>query len=90
MVSQKKSVICGAWCKIVSFFVQISCLVFFQYFLKICNFFDTSMARKKSAYLFSLKIKTSEEQKCVNKLFLSKSKISKRLNYRISENLQKW
>ena len=33
----KKSVICDAWRKIVPFFVQLSSLVFFQYFLKNCN-----------------------------------------------------
>ena len=42
------------------------------------------MAKKK----ISLKIKSSEKQKCVNKLFLSKSKILKRLDHRIAENLQ--
>ena len=46
------------------------------------------MAQKKFAKLFSFKMKSSEKQKCVNNLFLSKSKILKRLNHRISENLQ--
>jgi len=46
------------------------------------------MAQKKSANLFSLKIKSSEKQKCLSKLFLLKYKILKRLNNRISENLQ--
>ena len=43
------------------------------------------MAQKKP---FSLKIKSSEKQKCVYKLFLSKSKSLKRLNHRITENSQ--
>ena len=47
-------------------------------FSKFVNFFGTSMAQKKSANFFFLKIKSSEKQKCVNKLFRSKSKILKR------------
>ena len=36
-----------------TFFVQLSCMVFFQYFLKICKkFFGTPMPQKKSANLF--------------------------------------
>ena len=62
----------------------------FQYCLKICNFFGTPMAQKKiRESFFSLKIKSSENQKCVFILFLSKSKILKRLNHRITENWQK-
>ena len=72
-----------------TFFVQLSCMMFFQYFLKICNIYWYFNGPKKSANLFSLKIKSSEKQKCVNKLFLSKSDLLKRLNHRISENLQK-
>ncbi len=34
------------------------------------------------------KIKSSEKQKCVYKLFLLKSKILKRLNHRITKNSQ--
>ena len=30
-----------------TFFVQLSCMVFFQYFLKVSNFFGTPMAQKK-------------------------------------------
>ena len=37
---------------------------------------------------FLSKSKVQKKQKCVNKLLLSKSKILKRLNHRISENLQ--
>ena len=44
--------------------------------------------KKTREPFFSLKIKSSEKQKCVNKLFISKSKILKRLNHRISETLQ--
>ena len=35
-----------------TFFVQLSCMVFFQYFWKICNSFGTPMAQKKYANLF--------------------------------------
>ena len=55
-----------------TFFVQLS--MFFQYFLKICNFLVLQWPKRKSVNLFSLKIKSSEKQKCVKKLFLSKSK----------------
>ena len=58
--------------------------IFFENFKFFWYFNDP----KKSANLFSHKIKSSEEQKCANKLFLSKSKILKGLNYKISENLQ--
>jgi len=71
-----------------TFFVQLSCMVFLKYFLKICNFFGTPIAPKKSTNRFSLKIKSSEKQKCVYKLFLSKSKILKRLNHGITKNWQ--
>ena len=72
-----------------TFCVQLSCRAFFKYFLKVCNFFLVlQWPQKKSANFFSLKIKSLEKQKCVNKLFLSKSKIFKRLNHRISENWQ--
>ena len=58
-----------------TFFVQLSCMVFFQYFSKILIFFDISIDLKKkfANFFFSLKIKSSEKQKCVYKLFLSKS-----------------
>ena len=36
----------------------------------------------------SLKIKSSEKQKCIYILFLGKSRILFRLNHRITENLQ--
>jgi len=74
--------------KLYSFLSNSPVWCFINIFLKICNFFGTSMAQKKSANLFSLKIKNSEKQKCVNKLLLSKSIIFKRFNHRISENLQ--
>ena len=64
--------------------------VFLNIFWKFIIFFGTSMAQKKICEPFSLKIKSSEKQKCVNKLFLSKFKILKRLNHRIPENLQNW
>ena len=74
--------------QICTFFMQLSCMVYFQYFLKICNFLVLQWPQKNPRTFFSLKIKSSEKQKCVNKLFLLKSKILKRLNHRILENLQ--
>jgi len=71
-----------------NFFVQLSCMVFFSIFFENLYLFWYFNDPKKTANLFSLKIKNSEKQKCVNKLFLSKSKILKRMNLRISENLQ--
>jgi len=65
-------------------------MVFFNTFLKNFNFFDTPMAQKKIRNLFSLKIKSSEKQKCVNELFISKSKIFQRLNKKITENSQNY
>ena len=47
----------------------------FQYFLEILIFFGIPKAQKNPPTFFSLKIKSSENQKCGNKLFLSKSKI---------------
>ena len=61
-----------------TFFVQLS--MCFQYFLKICIFFGTPMAKKKIRELFFFQIQKFRKQKCVNKLFLSKSKFLKRLN----------
>ena len=58
----KKSVICGAWC--CTFFVQLSCMGCFQYFLKICNFFWYSNGPKENLRIF----------------FLSKSKVQKSKN----------
>jgi len=58
------------------------------FFWKFVNFFWYSNDPKKSANLFYLKIKSSEKQKCVYKLFLSKSKILLRLNQRITEYSQ--
>ena len=64
----------GVWCKIVPFFVQLSCTVFFQSFFEL--FFWYSNGPKKSPRtFFSLKIKTSEKRKCKFILFLSNSKI---------------
>jgi len=48
----KKSVICGAWCKIVPFYVQLSCMEVFQKILKICNFFWYFNGPKKIRVLF--------------------------------------
>jgi len=70
-------------------FVQISWMVFFLYFRKICNFIMVlQWPYKNSRTFFSPKIKSSEKHKCVNKLLLSKSTILKRLNRRIADNLQ--
>ena len=86
-VSKKKCDL-RAWCKSVTFLCNSSVWCFLNIFWKFV-FFGTSMANKRnSRTFFSFKIKSSEKQKCVNKLFLSKSKILKRLNHRISENLQ--
>ena len=71
----KKSAIWGAWCKIVPFLVEFSCMVFLILFENLYLFWYFNGPPKKSANLFSLKIKGSEKQKCVYKLFLSKSKI---------------
>ena len=50
-----------------TFFVQLSRMVFFQYFLKICNIFGTPMAQqKKSTNFFSLKIISLEKQKILH------------------------
>ena len=48
------------------------------------------MVQKIREPIFSLKIKSSEKQKCVYKLFQSKSKILQRLNHRMrmTENSQ--
>ena len=61
---------------------------FFQHFLKIFNFFWYSNGPKKSANLCFSQNQKLRKQKCVNRLFLSKSKILKRLNLRIAKNLQ--
>ena len=42
----KKSVICGAWYKIVPFFVQLSFRVFVSIFFENLYFFSTPMAQK--------------------------------------------
>ena len=87
-VSQKKVWFAEPGAKLFLFCVQLSCIVFFQYFWKIVIFFGTSMAQKKSSNLFFSQNLKFRKQKCVNKLFISKSKILKRLNHKISENLQ--
>ena len=51
-------------------------------------FWNSNGPIKNPLTFFSLKIKSLEKQKCVNKLFLSKSKILKRFNHRTPENLQ--
>ena len=54
----KKSVIWVAWCKIVPFLCNSPLWkVFFQYYLKICKFLLVLQWPKKSANLFSFKIK---------------------------------
>ena len=55
-------------------------VVFFNIFWKIVILLVLQNPPKKSVNLFSPKIKSSEKQKCVNKLFLSKSKIFKRFS----------
>ena len=70
----KKSLISGAWRKIVPFCATLLYGVF-QFVWKINIFFGTLMALKKTVNLFSLKIKSLEKQKSVYKLLLSKSKI---------------
>ena len=67
----KKSVISGAGCKIVHFFATLLYGVF-SIFLKIFNFVDIPIAQKNPQTFFLSK---SKVQKCVYKLFLSKSKI---------------
>ena len=71
-----------------TFLVQLFCMVVFQYFLKICIlFFWYSHGLKENPRtFFSLKIKSSEKQKCIHYLFISKSKILLRLNHRITES----
>ena len=56
-----------------TFFVQLFCMVFFNIF----GIFFLVLQRPKKIRetFFSLKIKSSEKQRCVHKLFLSKSKI---------------
>ena len=56
---------------------------FFNIFWKFVFFLVLYWPKKNQRTFFSFKIKSSEKQKCVNKLFLSKSKILKRLNHRI-------
>ena len=82
--ASKKIVISGAWCKIVPFLCNSPVLCFFQYL----NFFFGTLAPKTPRNFFSLKIKSSGKQNCVYILFLSNSKILKRLNHGISENQQ--
>jgi len=71
-----------------TFFVQLSCMVYFQYFFENLYFFLVlQWPKRKSANLFSLKIKSSEKQKCIHLLFLSKSKFFQR--FRITQNQRK-
>ena len=76
--------------KMYLFCATLMYVVFFVIFWKfVILFFGTPVAQKKIREpFFSLKIKSSEKQKCVYKLFLSKSKIFQRLNQRITENSQ--
>ena len=76
--------VCMYVCKYVCTYRMRQKIVICGALCKIVPFLCTSMAN-----LFSLKIKSSERKKCVNKLFLSKSKIIKRLNHRISKKIAK-
>ena len=64
MVSQKKKRDLRRLLQNITFFWQLCCMVFFQYFLKIFIFFGTPMVRKKNPRIF----------------FLSKSKVQKSKN----------
>jgi len=71
-----------------TFFVQLSCMVFFQYFLKFLKKFLVFQWLKKSANLFSLKIKSLEKKKCVykyitffQKIFLKKTAFTKKIQF---------
>jgi len=87
-VSQKKCVL-RRLVQMCNFFRATLLYGVFKIFFENLYFFGTSMVQKKIREpFFSFKIKSSVKQKCVNKLFLLKSKILKRLNHRISENLQ--
>ena len=59
------------------FFVQLSCIEVFNIFGKFLFFWYSNGPKIKFANLFSLKIKSSEKQKCVYKLFQSKLKFYK-------------
>ena len=76
---------CGAWCKIVPFLCNCPELGFIIFFEDLYFFLLFQWPIKYPQTFFSLKIKSSVKQKCVNKLFLLKSKILKRLNYRTQE-----
>ena len=84
----------GAFCCIGRFVIgffylnSIMCVSIFK--LKECNSPEWCFSNgpKNPRTFFSLKIKSSEKQKCEYKLFLSRSKSLKRLNLRIAENLQ--
>ena len=79
----EKSVICAAWCQILPILCNSSVLGFF-YIRKFVLIFGISMAQKNFREpFFTHEIKSSEKQKCVNKLFLPKSKIE-------SQNLRKF
>ena len=70
-----------------NFLCKSSVWCFLNIFWKFM-FFWLFNGPKKNPRTFSLSKSSSEKQKCVNKLVLSKSKILKRLYHRISENLQ--
>ena len=76
--------VCGAWCKILPFFCKSPVWRFFNIFWKFVIFLVLQWSKRKSANLFLSK-KSSEKQKCVYKLFLSKPKIFKieKMNHRI-------
>ena len=66
--------ICGA----CTFFVQLSCMVVFQYFWIICNFFWYSNGLKENPRtFFSFNIRSSEKQKCIHSDFLGSLKYQK-------------
>ena len=70
-----------------TFFVQLSWIGVYNIFWRFVFFLLFQWPIKYPRTFFSLKIKSSVKQKCVNKLFLLKPKILKRLNHRIAENL---
>jgi len=85
----KKSVICGVWCKIVLFLCNSPVWFFLIFFENLYFFWCSNGPKENPRIFFSLKIKSSEKQKCTFILFLSKSQILLRLNHRITNKLAK-
>ena len=52
-----------------NFFVQLSCMVFFNIFRKFVTFLVLQWPEKNLRIFFSLKIKSLEKQKCIKKYF---------------------